>query len=94
MFFEFDLNKSRLNKIKHGVDFNEAQLIWDGPYVEFSAKSDFENRYAIIGPIDHLLCTCIFTMRSENIRIISCRRSRAKEKALYEKNISKTDQRE
>ncbi|MBF0106257.1 MAG: BrnT family toxin [Deltaproteobacteria bacterium] len=93
MNFEFDLNKSRLNKIKHGVDFNQAQLIWDGPCIEFSAKSEFENRFALIGPIDHILYTCIFTLRSGNIRIISCRRSRPKEKKLYEKNISKTNQR-
>jgi len=85
--FEFDLNKSRLNDSKHGIDFNRAQLIWEGPYIEFAAKSEFENRYAVIGPIDNKLYTCIFTIRSQKIRIISCRRSRKNERQLYEKNI-------
>lgn len=87
MDFEFDINKSRLNKIKHGIDFLEAQMIWEGPFVEFLAKSEFENRYAIIGPIDNKLYTCIFTVRAKKNRIISCRRSRKKEKELYEKLI-------
>jgi len=27
--FEFDERKSTLNKAKHGIDFVEAQAIWD-----------------------------------------------------------------
>ncbi len=87
MYFEFDGQKSRLNKIKHGVDFHEAQKIWDGPYMEFMAKSDFEHRFAVIGPLDGKLFTCIVTWRNEKIRIISCRRAREKEQKLYEKNF-------
>lgn len=87
MVFEFDIAKSKLNKIKHGIDFNEAQLIWNGVFVEFAAKSDYENRYTAIGSISRVLYTCIFTLRGSSIRIISCRSSRIKEKALYEKFI-------
>ena len=29
MFFEFDENKSKINKQKHNIDFYEAQKIWD-----------------------------------------------------------------
>ncbi|WP_084173434.1 hypothetical protein [Phormidium tenue] len=28
MEFEFDESKSRLNKLKHGVNFVEAQTLW------------------------------------------------------------------
>lgn len=90
MDFEFDAQKSRLNKIKHGIDFHEAQILWEGPSVEFAAKSEYENRFAIIGPIEGKFYTCIFTLRGENIRIISCRRSRQNEKELYEKSLKKT----
>lgn len=90
MNFEFDSQKSRLNKIKHGIDFVEAQKLWDGPSVEFAAKSEYENRFAIIGPIEKKFYTCVFTLRGKNIRIISCRRSRQNEKALYEKSLKKT----
>ena len=85
--FEYDPQKSQLNREKHGLDFEEAKKIWNGPSIEFAAQSEFEDRFAIIGPVDGKLYTCIFTLREENIRIISCRRSRDKERRLYEKNI-------
>lgn len=87
MEFEFDAGKSQVNRIKHGIDFQRAQLLWDGPSVEFAARQEFENRFAIIGPIDGKLYTCIYTIRGERIRIISCRRSRPQEASLYEKNV-------
>lgn len=77
-----------MNLEKHGVDFVTAQLLWEGPSLEFTARSEIENRFAIIGPIDDKLYTCIFTIRDECIRIISCRRSREKEAKLYEKTIA------
>jgi uncharacterized protein len=86
--FEFDIKKSQLNKIKHGIDFNETQEIWDGPHVEFLAKDLEELRYAIIGTIKDRIYTCIFTMRGKKIRLISCRRSRSKERQLYEESIT------
>ena len=33
MEFEFDPQKSESNKKKHGIDFNEAQALWDDPEV-------------------------------------------------------------
>ena len=90
MNFDFDPNKNRINVEKHGIDFNEAQQIWDGDFVEFSALSEYENRFAILGPIKGKLFTCIYTLRNDKIRIISCRRSREKEELLYEKNYKKT----
>ncbi|MDL1872650.1 BrnT family toxin [Deltaproteobacteria bacterium PRO3] len=87
MKFEFDAAKSRSNLQKHGVDFVVAQEIWQGPYVNFLARAEFENRFAIIGPLDGKLFTCIYTIRGDRIRIISCRRSREKEAKLYEKSL-------
>lgn len=88
ILFEFDEDKSKTNLSKHGVDFKQAQEIWKGCYVEFAARSEFENRYAIIGPIEKRLYVCIFTIRDDKIRIISCRRARSGEEKLYEKNIN------
>ena len=87
MIFEYDPEKSKVNLKKHGIDFEQAQKIWKGSYVEFSAKSEFENRFAMIGFFGDKLYTCIYTLRGNKIRLISCRRSREKEIALYEKSI-------
>jgi uncharacterized DUF497 family protein len=86
--FEYDDEKSQANLQKHGVDFQRAQEIWKGYYVEFSARCEFENRYAIMGPLDKKLHVCIFTIRDDKIRIISCRRARKTEEKLYEKSIN------
>ena len=89
MIFEYDETKNQSNREKHGIDFIETQELWKGPSVEFAAKGEFENRFAIIGNIKGKLYTCIYTLREDRVRIISCRRSRDKERKLYEQSIKK-----
>ena len=46
MQFEFDHEKSRLNRIKHSIDFVEAQALWDDDaLVEIPAKTVGEPRF-------------------------------------------------
>jgi len=83
--FEFDSKKSQSNKDKHGIDFVEAQLIWEDPDVlESQAKSDDEPRSLVIGKIGDKHWSAVITYRDDNIRIISVRRSRETEVAIYE----------
>lgn len=85
MKFEFDLNKSEYNKDKHGIDFIDAQVLWNDPYtLEIPAKTIGEERYLIIGKINNKFWSGIITYRDENIRIISVRCSRKEEIELYE----------
>lgn len=95
MKFEFDEKKSESNKDKHGIDFNEAQkLFFDVDALQLATKTiDDEERYLLIGLLEDKHWSLIFTIReyeteegTENkIRIISARRSREKERELYEK---------
>jgi len=85
MNFEFDENKSQSNKIKHGINFLEAQKLWnDVDRLEIPAKSLDEPRFVIIGRIGAKLWAAVVTYRGEKIRIISVRRARKTEVALYE----------
>jgi len=86
MLFEYDENKSNINKAKHGIDFQEAQKLWQDPYsFEIpSLQSKDEDRFLILGQIDSKNYTAIITQRDANIRIISVKRSRKKETQLYE----------
>ena len=85
MQFEFDPKKSEANKTKHGIDFIEAQEIWnDVDYLEIPAKTTDELRFLVIGKIDEKHWTGIITYRNDNIRIISFRRARNEEIELYE----------
>ena len=85
MNFEFDPEKSAANKQKHGIDFVEAQALWDDPdLIEIPAKTTDEPRFLIIGTIDGKHWSGVITYRGENVRIISVRRSRSEEVAIYE----------
>jgi uncharacterized protein len=84
-FFEFDSKKSQSNKDKHGIDFDQAQVIWEDPdLLEVQAKSDDEPRSLVIGKIGDKHWSAVITYRDDNIRIISVRRSRETEVAIYE----------
>lgn len=85
MEFEFDPKKSMSNKQKHGIDFYEAQKIWDDPdFIEIPVKVGDEPRFLVIGKISGKHWSEIITYRNEKIRIISVRRSRKEEVEIYE----------
>lgn len=85
MEFEFDSRKSGGNKIKHGIDFNDAQALWDDPdFIEIPVFTSDEPRYLVIGMIAGKHWSGVITYRGEKIRIISVRRSRKEEVDLYE----------
>ena len=85
MQFEYDINKSESNKIKHGIDFNEAQALWwDSQRIEIQARTTTESRFVVIGKINNKHWSAIITYRENKIRIISVRRSRDNEVKLYE----------
>ena len=85
MGFEYDPTKSAENKRKHGIDFEEAQILWgDDALIEIPAKVVDEPRWLAIGRIDDKHWSAVFTRRAENIRLISVRRSRDEEVAIYE----------
>ena len=85
MEFEFDSRKSASNKKKHGIDFSEAEELWSDPdRIEIPARTADEPRHLVVGKIAGEHWSAIVTYRSQNVRIISVRRSRREEVQLYE----------
>lgn len=83
--FEFDKRKSESNKRKHGIDFIEAQILWEDPdRIEVPAKTQVEKRFVLTGKIDDAHWSAVFTMRRDNTRIISVRCARKQEVKEYE----------
>jgi uncharacterized DUF497 family protein len=83
--FEFDPEKSDINRLKRGIDFIEAQLLWDDPMLlEVPAKITEETRFLLIGLIGHKHWSAVITYRGAKVRLISVRRARIEEVALYE----------
>jgi uncharacterized DUF497 family protein len=87
MSFEYDPNKSLTNLVKHGIDFELAQALWnDEKRLEIPARTTDEPRFLVIGMIENQHWSAVITYRDEKIRIISVRRARIEEVATYESN--------
>ena len=87
--FEWDRRKSRENKRKHGVSFEEAQTIfWDENAIQYydPDHSKDEDRFIMLG-MSFLLrvlvvCHC-YRAKDSAIRIISARKADSDEKTAY-----------
>jgi len=85
IYFEFDHPKSLSNLKKHGIDFEKAKLIWEDPdFIEVPARVQDETRFLVIGRLALKLWSAVITYRNNKIRIISVRRARPEEEAIYE----------
>ena len=87
MKFEFDPRKSEGNKLKHGIDFLEAQGLWEDPdLLEIPLRTSDEPRFLVIARMSRRYWSGIITYREDKVRLISVRRSRKEEVDLYEKS--------
>lgn len=85
MKFEFDREKSNKNKEKHGIDFYEAQSLWDDPdMIEIPARTEDEPRFMVVGKIAGTHWSGVITYRGDAVRLISVRPSRKEEIGIYE----------
>jgi hypothetical protein len=88
--FEWDENKNRANRAKHGISFEKAKLIFEDPNLitRQDREVEGEQRWLTIGYAEGILAvahTAQETGAEEIIRIISARRATAGERKLYEK---------
>ncbi len=86
MEFEWDPRKAAANFDKHGVSFDEASLAFFDPNaVEIfdAVNSDDEVRFQLIGISRTRLLFVGYTVRGENIRIITARKANAKQTRYY-----------
>ena len=85
MSFEYDEAKSRANQQKHGIDFEQAQTLWEDPdLVEIPARTVDEPRFLVVAKAGGKHWSAVITYRDQRRRIISVRRSRKEEIAIYE----------
>ena len=85
MDFEFDPAKSAANAAKHGIDFEEAQALWQDPrLLEAPARTDDEPRFLVVGRIGGRVWSAVCVRREAAVRIISVRRAGRQEVEHYE----------
>jgi uncharacterized DUF497 family protein len=85
--YEWDPNKARGNRKKHGVDFADAALVLEDPLglTQSDPDAEGEDRFVTLGedPGGQLLVV-VWSPRGEDIRLISARRATAAERRQYE----------
>jgi uncharacterized DUF497 family protein len=84
--YEWDDAKAAANLRKHNVAFAAVlDFDWDSALVVRDDRRDYgEERWFALGMVDRRLHSMTFTVRGERIRVISLRRARRKERALYD----------
>lgn len=83
MEFEWDVAKCALNIEKHGIDFDDAKSVFEGPLLEVSSPRGDENRWIALGQMEGRVIALIFTRREGVVRIISARAARKHEREQY-----------
>lgn len=88
MEFEWDSEKARRNRRKHGVSFNEAATVFSDVFeitVQDPEHSAHEDRFVSIGTsAAGTLLVVGYIERRDTIRIIFARRATRRERHAYE----------
>jgi uncharacterized protein len=91
MRFDWDNNKAKSNILKHGITFDEAITVFADPYLlfteDFNHSGQEEREWAIGEAENGSIIVVVFTMRGEQIRIISARKATKVECKSYEEGI-------
>lgn len=81
--FDWDEKKNELNRVKHGIDFDDAIEIFYGPIILRRSERNNEERWLAVGKSHDRIMSVIFTYRAGLIRIISARHPRRNEERAY-----------
>ena len=86
MIFEWDEAKRAANLAKHGVDFEAVRAFdWETATQSLDRRRNYgEARWRAYGLIGVRLYVLVFTLRGEQVRIISLRKANVLEVAEYE----------
>jgi len=89
--FTWDEEKRTLNLAKHGIDFRDAAVVFDGPLVTVEdAREDYgESRYVALGLLAGIVVSLTYTERGDRIRIISMRKALKHETHFFFSQIGK-----
>lgn len=90
MNFEWDEGKNRENIRKHGLDFEDAWEVFDGPLLlQPDRRTDYgEDRWTGIGLLGNRIVVVTFTESgAQTRRIISLRKALKHERKRLEKEI-------
>jgi uncharacterized DUF497 family protein len=90
--FEWDEEKNLINQRKHGISYEEARTIFDGPVLSLEDEGHHsevrERSYGLIG--DVVVACVIHADRGGATRIISARKATRNERKFFDAYLKKT----
>ena len=89
--FEWVDNKNATNRQKHGISFDEAVTIFDGPILtKPDERQQSERREISFGRLGGEVVVCVVhTRRGARTRIISARKANRAERKLFDEYLKK-----
>jgi len=81
--FEWDLDKADSNLQKHGIGFEDAVRVFDGPTADSLTLRRGELRAMAVGRLEGIEVTVVYVVRGSTFRIILARRARKDERRAY-----------
>jgi len=90
MEYEWDEAKRLANLRKHGIDFTDVKIVFDGDIltVEDDRYSYGEQRFVTFGLLQGRVVAVVYTEREDRIRIISARKATKYEQRVYFEQLS------
>ncbi len=95
MEFDWDYAKNEANRKKHGISFDEAKHIFDGPTLtRADDRQDYgENRHISLGALSpDAVLVVIHTERGDKIRLISARNANRRERKVYYDHLAQAQE--
>lgn len=91
MQYEWDAKKSRANLEKHGLSFEDAELVFESKCITFvDERFDYgEARLITLGVLSGRIVVVVHAPRDEKTRIISMRKANEREQEIYQKRLGK-----
>lgn len=89
MEYEWDQTKNERNFVKHGLQFEDAELVFSGPCVTFEDdRFDYgEQRLITLGLLTGRVVVIAHVPRDEGTRIISMRKGNLREQEIFQKRL-------
>ena len=87
--YEWDEEKNQINILKHGLSFEDAEIVFTGPCITFEDRRyDYgEYRYITLGILEGRVVIIAHTERGEKTRIISMRKANKHEQKIYQERL-------
>lgn len=87
--YEWDEPKRRRNQVKHDIDFEDLQIVFEDPVVVKRSDRGTETRYIVLGFLEAIAVAVVCTLRGDRCRIISARRARTNERKELDRSLKR-----